>query len=161
AGGAPRSATSTGETQLAQDQALLPPLERQLAEARHQLALLLGKAPSEWSAPDFDLANFTIPGAVPVTIPSQLVRKRPDILTAEAESHAATADIGVATASLYPDVPLTAEITQGALQPEDLFQYAASGWTIAARVAGPLFHGGTLKAREKAAIAEADAKFAD
>ncbi len=117
AGGAPRSASSIGETQLAQDQALLPPLERQLAEARHQMALLLGKSPAEWSAPDFALTDFTAPASIPVTIPSQLVRRRPDILTAEAEFHAATADIGVAAASLYPDISLTANILQGATEP--------------------------------------------
>jgi NodT family efflux transporter outer membrane factor (OMF) lipoprotein len=161
AGGAPRSASSIGETQLAQDLALLPPLERQLAEARHQMALLLGKAPSEWSPPDFTLASFTAPASIPVAIPSQLVRKRPDILTAESEFHAATADIGVATASLYPDLSLTANLTQGAIKPENLFEYGASGWSIAAAVAGPLFRGGTLKAQQKQAIAEADAAYAD
>ncbi len=161
AGGAPRSDSSLGETQLAQDLALLPPLERRLAEARHQLALLLGKSPAEWSAPDFSLADFTIPNSIPVAIPSALVRKRPDILTAEAEFHAATADIGVATASLYPDISLSANLTQGSVEPGNLFQYGSSGWSIAAGITGPLFHGHTLKQREKQAIADADAKFAD
>jgi NodT family efflux transporter outer membrane factor (OMF) lipoprotein len=161
AGGAPRSASSIGETQLAQDLALLPPLERQLAEARHQLGLLLGKSPAEWSAPDFGLTDFTAPASIPVAIPSQLVRKRPDILTAEAEFHAATADIGVATASLYPDISLTANILQGAIESETLFKYGSSGWSLAAGITGPLFHGGTLKAKEKQAIAEADAMYAD
>jgi len=161
AGGAPRSASSIGETQLAQDLALLPPLERQLAEARHQLGLLLGKSPAEWSAPDFGLTDFTAPVSIPVAIPSELVRKRPDILTAEAEFHAATADIGVATASLYPDISLTANILQGAIKPETLFEYGSSGWSLAAGITGPLFHGGALKAKEKQAIAEADAMYAD
>ncbi len=161
AGGAPRSATSIGETQLAQDLALLPPLERQLSEARHQLALLLGKSPAEWSAPDFSLTDFTAPASIPVTIPSALVRKRPDILTAEAEFHAATADIGVATAGLYPDLSLSANLTQAAVKPDSLFNYGASGWSIAAGITAPLLNGGTLKADETSAIAEADAKFAD
>jgi NodT family efflux transporter outer membrane factor (OMF) lipoprotein len=161
AGGAPRSDSSLGETQLAQDLALLPPLERQLAQARHQLALLLGKSPSEWSAPDFFFADFTLPKSIPIAIPSALVRKRPDILTAEAEFHAATAEIGVATASLYPDVSLSANLTQGTLAPENLFKYGSSGWSLAAGITGPLFHGHALKQREKQAIAEADAKFAD
>jgi len=161
AGGAPRSDSSLGETQLAQDLALIPPLERRLAEARHQLAMLLGKSPSEWSAPDFALTDFSIPSQIPIAIPSTLVRKRPDILTAEAEFHAATADIGVATASLYPDVSLSANITQGSIEPENLFEYGSSGWSIAAGIAGPIFHGHTLKQREKAAIADADASFAD
>ncbi|HVY88899.1 MAG TPA: efflux transporter outer membrane subunit [Hyphomonadaceae bacterium] len=161
AGGSPRSDTSLGETQLAQDLALLPPLERQLSEARHQLALLLGRTPGEWTAPDFALADFTIPKSIPIAIPSQLVHERPDILTAEAEFHAATADIGVATASLYPDISLAANLTQASVEPENLFKYGSSGWSIAAGIAGPIFHGHTLKEREKQAIAEADAKFAD
>jgi NodT family efflux transporter outer membrane factor (OMF) lipoprotein len=161
AGGSPRSDSSLGETQLAQDLASLPPLERQLAEARHQLALLLGKSPAEWSAPDFDLADFTIPATIPVAIPSALVNRRPDILTAEAEFHAATADVGVATASLFPDISLTPNITQGSIRPENLLEYNSTGWSIAAAIAGPLFHGKTLKERETKAIALADAKYAD
>jgi NodT family efflux transporter outer membrane factor (OMF) lipoprotein len=161
AGGAPRSDTSLGETQLAQDLALLPPLERQLSQARHQLALLLGRSPAEWAAPDFALADFTIPKNIPIAIPSALVRNRPDILTAEAEFHAATADLGVATASLYPDISLSASLMQGSVEPENLFKYGASGWSIATGIAGPIFHGHALKQREKQAIADADAKFAD
>jgi hypothetical protein len=70
--------------------------------------------------------NLTAP--VPVALPSALVRKRPDILAAEAELHAATADIGVATADLYPNIKLTASLTQGSLKPGDLFSYDASAW---------------------------------
>lgn len=161
AGGAPRSASSIGETQLAQDLALLPPLERELSEARHQLALLVGKSPAEWSAPNFTLTDFTAPTAVPVAIPSALVRKRPDILTAEAEFHAATADIGVATANMYPDISISGNFTQGSIEPGDLFKYDSSGWALAAGVTAPLFRGGELNARKKQAIADADAKYAD
>lgn len=161
AGGAPRSATSIGEAQLAADLALLPPLERQLAEARHRLALLLGKTPGEWAAPDFALSDFTAPNDVPVAIPSALVRRRPDILAAEHEAHAATADVGVATANLYPNLSLSGNLTQAALKPEDLFQYADSGWSVAAGLASPVFHGGTLRKEKERAVAEADAAMAN
>ncbi|MBI1360202.1 MAG: efflux transporter outer membrane subunit [Alphaproteobacteria bacterium] len=160
AGGAPRSATSIGDAQLAADQALLPPLKRQLAEARHQLALLLGKSPAEWSAPDFDLTDFSAPGDIPVVIPSELVRRRPDILAAEAEAHAATADIGVATADLYPNLNLTASLTQGSIEPGDLFKYASSGWSVAAGLTAPIFHGGKLRAERDRVVAVADADMA-
>jgi NodT family efflux transporter outer membrane factor (OMF) lipoprotein len=96
----------TAQSQLATDRGDLPQLNQQLAEARHMLALLIGIAPSELGATDFSLAQFALPAQVPVTLPSELVHKRPDILQAEARLHAATAAIGVATANLYPDLTL-------------------------------------------------------
>ncbi len=160
AGGEARSAISGGTQQLAEDQALLPPLQRELDAARHQMALLAGKSPTEWTAPDFDLASFTAPAEVPVSLPSDLVRRRPDILAAQAEMHAATAAIGVAVANQYPDVRLGANFTQGAIRPENLFNYAASGWSLLAGVSAPVFHGGALKAERAAAEAEARAAMA-
>ena len=160
AGGAPRSATSIGEAQLAQDLVLLPPLERQLTEARHRLALLLGKSPAEWAAPDFALSDFTAPTRIPLAIPSDLVRQRPDILAAEADLHAATADIGVATANLYPSISLSASLTQGSIAPENLFEYASSGWALGAGLTAPIFQGGMLQAQKDKAVAQADAAMA-
>jgi NodT family efflux transporter outer membrane factor (OMF) lipoprotein len=160
AGSEAPSATSGGEAQLAEDEALLPPVARDLAAARHQLALLVGKSPAEWAAPDFDLAAFTAPAEVPVTLPSTLVRQRPDILAAEAELHAATADVGVAVANQYPDIRLSANLTQSAIKPENLFNYNASGWQLLSGVTAPIFHGGTLKAQRKGAEAEARASLA-
>jgi NodT family efflux transporter outer membrane factor (OMF) lipoprotein len=155
AGSEAPSATSGGEAQLAEDEALIPPVERDLAAARHQLALLVGKSPAEWSAPDFDIAKIVSTADIPVSLPSELVRKRPDILAAEAEMHAATADIGVAVAAQYPSLRLTANLTQSALKPENLFNYNASGWQLLSGLAAPIFHGGTLKANRQAAEAEA------
>ncbi|HEV2532154.1 efflux transporter outer membrane subunit [Phenylobacterium sp.] len=160
AGSEAPSATSGGEAQLAEDEALLPPVQRDLAAARHQLALLVGKSPAEWTAPDFDLAAFTSPADVPVTLPSTLVRQRPDILAAEAELHAATADVGVAVANQYPDIRLSANLTQSAIKPETLFNYKASGWQLLSGVTAPIFHGGALKAQRKGAEAEARAALA-
>jgi len=154
------SATSGGEAQLAEDEALLPPLQRELDAARHQLALLVGKSPAEWAAPDFELTALTLPSEVPVSLPSELVRKRPDILAAEAELHAATAEVGVAVANQYPSIHLTANWTQGAIKPENLFDYNAAGWNLLAGVAAPIFHGGTLKAQRKGAEADARAAVA-
>jgi len=160
AGSEAPSATSGGEAQLAEDEALLPPVERDLAAARHQLALLVGKSPAEWTAPDFDLAAFAAPAEVPVTLPSTLVRQRPDILAAEAELHAATAEVGVAVANQYPDIRLSANLTQSAIKPENLFNYNASGWQLLSGVTAPIFHGGTLKAQRRGAEAEARASLA-
>ncbi len=160
AGGEARSALSIGVGQLAEDEALLPPLQRDLDAARHQLALLSGRSPAEWSAPDFDLARLDGSAVVPVSLPSALVRRRPDILAAEAELHAATAEIGVAVANQYPNLSLSANLTQGALEPGDLFKYSASGWSILSGFTAPIFHGGTLKAERQVAVAEANAAMA-
>lgn len=155
AGSEAPSATSGGEAQLAEDEALLPPVQRELAAARHQLAVLVGKSPAEWSAPDFDMAQIAVPAEIPVSLPSELVRKRPDILAAEAELHAATAEVGVAVANQYPSIRLSANLTQSALRPEKLFNYNASGWQLLGGLTAPIFHGGTLKANRKAAEAQA------
>jgi NodT family efflux transporter outer membrane factor (OMF) lipoprotein len=158
AGGEARSALSSTAAQLAQDEALLPPLQKSLSAARHQLALLAGQAPSGWTAPDFDLAAFTVPAQIPVELPSTLARRRPDILAAEADLHSATAEIGVKAAELYPNLSLTANLTQTARNVEDLFGYSASGWNIGAGVTAPILQRGMLKAEKRAA--EADARVA-
>ena len=160
AGGEAPAASTGALAQLAEDQAQLPALNRQLAEARHQMALLSGKSPAEWTAPDFDLARIALPAQVPVSLPSTLVRRRPDILESEAELHAATAQIGVAVANQYPDIRLTANLTQGAIHPQDLFNYSASGWNLLSGVSAPITHGGALKAQRQAAEAEARAALA-
>ncbi|MBO9709548.1 MAG: efflux transporter outer membrane subunit [Caulobacter sp.] len=156
-GGSTATAKVSAQSQLEADRALLPPLEGQLAAARHALALLVGKAPADWTAPDFTLTELNLQGSAPVALPSTLVRKRPDILAAEADLHAATAEIGVATADLYPDIKLTASLTQGALKPGDIFSYDASGWNLGAGLTAPIFNGGALKARRQAAREEATA----
>jgi NodT family efflux transporter outer membrane factor (OMF) lipoprotein len=160
AGGEAPAATVSVRAQLAQDEALLPPLRQQLSQARHTLAQLIGHAPADWTAPDFDLASFKAPSEIPAGLPSSLVRRRPDILAAEANLHAATAEIGVATAALYPDVRLTANIAQTAMPFANLFSYAASGWSVVGGVTQPVFHGGTLRANQHAAEAEAQVALA-
>jgi len=160
AGGEAPSATTGAQAQLAEDEALIPPLQRQLDQARHQLALLVGKSPAEWSAPEFDMARLTAPAEIPVALPSTLVRRRPDILAAEAELHAATAAIGVAVANQYPDLKLSANLTQSAIKPENIFDYSSSGWNLLSGVTAPIFSGGTLKAQRQAAEAEARASLA-
>lgn len=157
-GGQAHAALSGGVAQLAEDESLLPPLRRQLDMARHQMALLVGKSPSEWTAPDFDLAKLTAPANVPVSLPSQLVRNRPDILAAEADLHSATAAVGVAVAAQYPDIRLSGVLTQEGLKPGKLFEADSAAWTLLGGVSAPLFHGGTLKANRRAA--EADARIA-
>jgi NodT family efflux transporter outer membrane factor (OMF) lipoprotein len=146
AGGQPPAAANTIEAQVAEDQAAAPALRQQLAEARHRLALYVGQPPSQWAAPDLDLAAFRAPDAIPVALPSDLVRRRPDILAAEAELHAATAQIGVDTAALYPNLSIAASWTQSAIDPSTLFEGTSAGWSVGPSLTAPLFHGGTLRA---------------
>lgn len=142
----------TARSQLASDQTLLPPLYQQLAAARHALAVLLGSPPANWSQPDLELRDFTLPRRIPVSVPSQLVRRRPDILAAEAQLHAATAAVGVATANLYPQIALTATLSREALTPGKLFNASATAWSLIASLTAPLYEGGTLRAERRASL---------
>lgn len=139
------------EAQLAADRMALPPLQHQAGVTRHALSVLVGKVPAQWHPPKFTLTSLILPRALPVTLPSKLVHRRPDILAAEAELHAASAAIGVATASLYPDITLTGGFSQIALTTGKLFTSAGSIWSLGAGVTGPLFHGGALEAQKRAA----------
>jgi NodT family efflux transporter outer membrane factor (OMF) lipoprotein len=150
-GGEAEGPRINAQAQLAADQARLPPLRQELDAARHALAMLVGKAPADWSPPDFDLAKLTLPAQVPLSLPSQLVRQRPDILAAEARLHAATADVGVATAKLYPTLDLTATLTQSNLSLPSLFTTQGTSAGIAAQLAGPIYDGGRRRAERKAA----------
>lgn len=141
-------------TQLAQDQTLLPPLAQQRDVARHALSILVGKGPADWAAPDFDLNDFALPQGVPVSLPSDLARDRPDILEAEARLHAASAAVGVATADLYPHLQLSAALTTAGPGIGTL-------WGVAAGLTGPIFDGGTRKANRRGAVDGYKASFAD
>lgn len=162
AGGEAEGARVGASTQLARDEALLPPLNQMLAIARHQLALLVGKAPADWSPPDFDLADFApaIGGSTPVALPSELVHTRPDILQAEADLHAATANVGVATAALYPSLSLTASLTQSSLTAGKIFDTPSNAYALGAALTGPLFDGGRRRAERDAAREAAKAALA-
>ncbi len=150
-GGGTRLDVATVQTELAGDRGTVTPLRQQLAVARHALALLVGQAPAQWTPPDFTLDSLAPPATLPVELPSELVRDRPDIRAAEARLHAATAEIGVAQADLYPKLTLTGSITQGALHPQDLFGYGATGFFLGPGVTVPIFHQGELKAKKRMA----------
>lgn len=141
----------TAESQLASDRALLPPLLLQASAARHALAVLVGRAASEWVAPDLDFTSLALPADLPLALPSELVHRRPDIVAAEAQLHAASAAIGIATAQLYPSLTLTASWT-AASTGGALFSSPSSVWNIAAILVAPVFNGGTLRAERAAAV---------
>jgi NodT family efflux transporter outer membrane factor (OMF) lipoprotein len=143
----------TARSQQAADETLLPPLRQKLSLARHILAVLAGHTPAAGNVPEFQLDQLHMPASLPVSLPSQLVHERPDILAAEAQLHAATAAVGVATANLYPTISLSASATQQSLHPEDLFNAASSAWSLIANLTAPLYDGGTLRAERRATLA--------
>jgi NodT family efflux transporter outer membrane factor (OMF) lipoprotein len=146
----------TADSQLASDETLLPPLYHQLAVARHALAVLVGQTPADWSPPDFELGEIKLPRELPVSLPSELAHHRPDILAAEAQLHAATAAVGIATANLYPQITLSASGGQQALPSSAwrLFDRSGAAWSLISGLTAPLFDGGTLRADRRAAIDE-------
>lgn len=137
--------------QLEQTRATLPPLERNLAQTRHQLAVLAGRLPSLAALPEFELDALTLPPEIPVSVPSSLVHQRPDILASEALLHQASAEVGVATANLYPQITLTGTFGGQSIKLGDLFA-GPSVWSLGAGLLQPLFRGGALTAQRRAAI---------
>jgi len=153
-GGGSRPDVLAQRAQLAQTLATVPPLEKQLALTRHRLALLAGTFPGEAGGlPVFDLDGLSLPRELPVSLPSSLVRQRPDIRAAEELLHAASARIGVATANLYPQITLTGSLGSEASKVQDLFGRGTSVWGLGAGVLQPIFRGGELTAKRRAAIA--------
>jgi NodT family efflux transporter outer membrane factor (OMF) lipoprotein len=150
-GAAARTDVLTAESQLAVDLTTLPSLHQQLGVARDALATLVGKSPAEWSAPDFDIREFTLPPDVPVTVPSRLVRQRPDILASEATLHSLSAAIGVAVADEYPALNLTGTLTREALTGAGLFHRFNTIWGAGSALTAPLFEGGALRAQVRSA----------
>jgi NodT family efflux transporter outer membrane factor (OMF) lipoprotein len=161
AGTVPDNDVVSAESQLAEDETLLPGYEEQLSAAKHALAMLLGHSAWDWSAPDFDLSALVLPARLPVMVPSQLIRQRPDIQAAEAQLHAASAQVGVATAQLYPAITLSGGITSSALQAHELFNPAGLVWSIAAGLTEPVFDGGMRRAQRREALAAFKASAAD
>jgi NodT family efflux transporter outer membrane factor (OMF) lipoprotein len=161
AGTVPDSDVVRAETQLATDKTLRPGLDQQLSVAKHTLAVLAGRTPGDWSPPDFDLAALTLPGELPVSLPSDLVHQRPDIRAAEALLHASSARIGIATAQLYPQITLSAGISASSLNGGALFDPSGLVWSVAAGLTQPLFDGGLRKAQRRAALADFKASAAD
>jgi NodT family efflux transporter outer membrane factor (OMF) lipoprotein len=141
------------EAQLAQMNAALPPLVKQLAQQQDLLAVLAGDFPGGQNQEVFDLSTFTLPEKLPVSLPSTLVQQRPDILQAEQNLHAASAQIGIATANRLPNITLTANAGSTALSIDKLFSSGSGFWAVGGALTQPIFDGGTLLHQERAAKA--------
>lgn len=148
------------QAQAEQTRAELPALRKQLQQTEHRLAVLAGRAPGAGNIPAFVLTDFTLPTELPLVVPSELVRQRPDIQAAEALLHAANADYGVAVAKLYPQLKLSANIGSQALTTGALFGGGSAVWSLVGQLTQPLFNPG-LPAEKRAALAAFDAAAAN
>jgi NodT family efflux transporter outer membrane factor (OMF) lipoprotein len=144
------------ETAVAQAKLLLPPLEKQLAQQRNLLAVLTGRFPGESNGPAFELSSFRLPRALPLTLPADLVRQRPDVRIAESGLRAANAQIGVAIANRLPQITLTGDTGSTAIALAKLFSPGTGFWTIAGNAAQTIFDAGTLENKQRAAEAGFD-----
>lgn len=155
------SDTLAVRTELATTEAGLPPLRARLAATRNQLATYMGTTPAQMELAPLDLGDIKLPRDIPVSLPSQLVEQRPDIRAASAQLHAATAQVGVATAAMLPQISLTASGGSQAVQASDLFAAGTRAWSLGLGLAQPLFHGGELLHKKRAAQAGLDKALAD
>ena len=146
-------AVAAQEAQLAQAEAMLPPLLTQLAQQRDLLAVLAGSFPGENLPEKFQLSDLQLPEELPVSLPSKLVEQRPDVRQAEENLHYASAQIGIAVANRLPNITLTANAGSTALQLDQIFTSGTGFWGIGAAATAPLFEGGTLLHKERAAKA--------
>ena len=141
------------ESQLAQAQATLPPLEKQAAQLRDLMATLAGEFPAQGQSENFELTSLRLPEDLPVSVPADLVTQRPDVRQAEANLHDASAKIGIAEANRLPNITLTANTGSSASALNQLFTSGTGFWSVGADLAAPLFQGGALLHQERAAKA--------
>jgi len=144
------------ETELAMTKAGMAPLEKQLDLNRHALSVLTGQFPGDGKLPEFSLESLHLPEELPVSLPSLLVRQRPDIRASEALLHQACAAVGVTTANLYPQITLSAGYGFQAVSTDILFNGESVVWNFGAGLLQPLFRGGELTAKRRSAIAAYD-----
>ena len=152
AGTAPYSAVLSLQGELASYQATIPQLQQKLAQAQDLLATLAGRFPAEASLPSPALEALQLPATLPISVPAALLEQRPDIRMAEAASHAASAGIGIATAAMLPSVTLSGSLGATSLTSASLFAARGRTWSVGADAAMPVFAGGTLWYRRRAAI---------
>ena len=146
----------TQQTALAQTRATLAPLQKQLAQTRNQLMAYLGRFPNQDKGERFNLVSLHLPQELPVSLPSALVSQRPDVRSAEAQLHEASANIGVAVANQLPQFSITGSLGSTVASGSTLFSAGSGVWSLAGAIAQPLFDAGALEHRKRAAVAAYD-----
>jgi NodT family efflux transporter outer membrane factor (OMF) lipoprotein len=160
-GGVSRADVLQQQASLAAEVATLPNLQKQYGQERDLVARYLGGMPGAYTAPTIDLAALTLPADLPLSLPSQVVRQRPDIQAYEALLHSATAELGIATANLYPQFTLTGSYSREGSDLSKIFTPEGIVWSIAGAITQPIFEGGTLLARKRSAQAALDVAAAE
>ncbi len=161
AGAIDYSTVMTQKSQLASEMATLPPLEQQLAVYRHELAILVGAFPANAKQQSFTLNDLQLPEKLPISLPSQLLKQRPDIQAVLAQMKAANAQIGEARAQFYPTVQLSASFGNAASHPGLFFNPVSSIWSLVGALSQPLFEGGKLEAQKAEAHAAYNVLYAN
>ncbi|MCX7098213.1 MAG: efflux transporter outer membrane subunit [Methylococcales bacterium] len=152
-GGASKVDVLALQSQLQQTRIAIPPLQLQLAQNRHRLTALVGELPSTGLSAQFDLASLQLPLQLPLSLPSKLVQQRPDVQAQVALLHRASAEIGVVSAQLFPDFTIKANVGSIATQIGDLFVPGSAIWNVGGNLLQPVFHGGELLHKRRAALA--------
>jgi NodT family efflux transporter outer membrane factor (OMF) lipoprotein len=155
AGGASHADVLQQQATLQGTLATLPTLHSQLAQQRNQLAAYVGSLPSDYTGAEFTLDSLNLPQDVPVSLPSKFVEQRPDVREFSALLHQATAQIGVATANMLPQITLTASYGQDASTWSNLFSPASNVYSLIGSLTQPIFKGGQLLHQRRAAVAAA------
>ncbi len=138
------------EAALAQVRATLPPLQKQLEQTRDLIRALAGKLPNE-EEETFELDALQLPPEVPVSLPAKIIEQRPDVRAAEAQLHAANAEVGVAVAAMLPQFSITGQYGGNATQIPWMFRHGGPFWSLYGDLSQPVFQGGTLLHQERAA----------
>ena len=155
-GAASQADVLTQQAQVSQLESTLPGLHKSVAQAGHRLAVLSGQTPDHASTAQLTLSALTLPAQLPVSLPAKLVRQRPDVLASESQLHQASAQAGVATANLYPQLTLSGSIGSETTSIADLFSAGTAAWNIGGSLLQPLFHGGELRAKRRQAFDDLD-----
>lgn len=155
-GSASREEMLSAEQDAANAAATLPSLRAKVLAVRHAQAVLLGRTPDR-APPPVALDSLRLPQDLPVSVPSELLHQRPDILAAEAALRASADKAGAATAALFPSLTLSASYGRGGLDWSSVTSPGGGIWSVAGAVTQPLFHGGALRARRRQAKATYEA----
>ena len=156
AGGIAHAEVVAQQRELAQARAALPDLQRDLERLRHRLAVYSGQAPGAAALPEFRLLDLKLPPELPLSVPSALARQRPDIRAAESLLAQAGARVGVATANLYPQITLSANVGSLTTSAGDLFSGGTAFALLGGSIVQPIFRGGELEAKRRSAVAAYD-----
>jgi len=136
-------------------------LAQKMNQAEHLLALLEGSTAAQTTLPAIALDSLQLPLQLPLSLPSELVRQRPDILAAEAQLHVASANIGVATAAMFPSLSLSANYGNAGSSLGNLLGRGEVFWSVGPSLTAPLFQGGSLRYKRNAAIDAYQAQLAN